>query len=77
MNKGNGVKQPRMRDGYYTPQESNRIIQRMTVEPTDEPKGLQMVREEQKLWPKCGLSLGCTLRKSVTKEKRNHSGDKC
>lgn len=77
MNKGKGGKQPCMRDGYYTDGEGNTVIQTMTVENTSEPKGLQIVLEERNLWPKVGLYLDCTQRKTVTKEERKHSGDRC
>lgn len=45
MNKGKGGKQPCMKVGYYTDEKGNRVIQQMTVEHTNEPKGLQIILE--------------------------------
>lgn len=85
MNKSWGGKQPSMRDGYFISGDGRRVIQQMCFgqdqerpkKMWDKPKGLQVVLEERGLWPKEGLYLDCGMRKTVSKERRRHIGDKC
>lgn len=87
MNKGWGGKQGLLRDRYYLDADGNRIVQSMSFghdiklskDKWGEPKGLQVVLQERGLWPKFGLYLDCTTRKSLMKDQRKHStaGDCC
>jgi hypothetical protein len=62
MNKGNGGKQPWLRNGYFFDSEGIRIDQPMSfqdIDGTKIQKGIQRVLEERSLWPDEGLNLEC------------------
>lgn len=86
MNKGPEGEQPHMRDGYWYNENGEKVIQSMNYSQDDEgiplnlsgqPKGLQKVLEERGIWPKEGLYLDCTSRRTPLGEKIPHQKPSC
>lgn len=85
MNKSWRGKQLSIRDGYFISRDGMKVIQKITFEHDedrpkkmwDQPKGLQVILEERRLWPKEGLYLDSSMRKKVSKESRKHTGNGC